>query len=70
MNTSQLNLRIDELEIKAQFQEETIDSLNQALIQQQKDMLILKEQLGLFAKQLETYRQQQSINDNETPPHY
>lgn len=70
MNTSQVNQRIDELEIKLQFQEDTIDSLNHALIQQQKDIMLLKEQLNLFSKQLESYRQQQSINDAERPPHY
>ncbi|MGP3372509.1 SlyX family protein, partial [Escherichia coli] len=37
MNTSQINQRIDELEFKLQFQEDTIDSLNQALISQQQD---------------------------------
>ncbi|BFM51018.1 SlyX family protein [Marinomonas sp. THO17] len=70
MNTSQVNQRIDELEIKLQFQEDTIDSLNNALVQQQKDIMLLKEQLNLFAKQLESYRQQQGINDAERPPHY
>lgn len=74
MNTSENDQRIDELEIKLQFQEDTIDSLNAALIRQQKDMLLIQEQLSLLVKQLETYRQQQSENetlhDNEKPPHY
>lgn len=72
MNTSELLNRIDELEMKSQFQEETIDALNQALTLQQKDLLLLKEQLKLIAKQLESNRQQNSgINDaNERPPHY
>ncbi|MFD1382234.1 SlyX family protein [Rhodanobacter aciditrophus] len=72
MNTSELLNRIDELEMKSQFQEETIDDLNQALTLQQKDLLLLKEQLKLIAKQLESNRQQNSgINEtNERPPHY
>ncbi|MEO9653755.1 SlyX family protein [Marinomonas dokdonensis] len=74
MNTSENDQRIDELEIKLQFQEDTIDSLNAALIRQQKDMLLIQEQLSLLVKQLETYRQQQSeneaVHDNEKPPHY
>ncbi len=72
MNTSELLNRIDELEMKSQFQEETIDALNQALTLQQKDLLLLKEQLKLIAKQLESNRQQNSgINEtNERPPHY
>ena len=59
MNTSQINQRIDELEFKLQFQEDTIDSLNQALIRQQKDMLLMQEKLAILGKQLESYRQQQ-----------
>tara|TARA_R110001606_G_scaffold158369_2_gene302115 strand:+ start:94 stop:306 length:213 start_codon:yes stop_codon:yes gene_type:complete len=70
MNTSQINQRIDELEFKLQFQEDTIDSLNQALISQQKDMLLMKEKLLLLGNQLESYRQQQPIHDGDRPPHY
>lgn len=72
MNTSDLLNRIDELEMKAQFQEETIDALNHALTVQQKDLLLLKEQLKLISKQLESNRQQSSgINEtHERPPHY
>lgn len=70
MNTSQINQRIDELEFKLQFQEDTIDSLNQVLINQQKDMLLMREKLVMLGKQLESYRQQQPSVEGETPPHY
>ncbi|WP_460757290.1 SlyX family protein [Marinomonas epiphytica] len=74
MNTSDTLERIDELEIKLQFQEDVIDSLNTALISQQKDLLLLQEKLTLVSKQLESYRQQQEQNEpsieNERPPHY
>lgn len=70
MNTSQTDQRIDELEIKLQFQEDTIDSLNQVLIRQQKDMLLMQEKLMLLGKQLESYRQQQPIHEGDRPPHY
>jgi SlyX protein len=70
MNTSEINQRIDELEFKLQFQEDTIDSLNQALISQQKDILMMKEKFTMVSKQLESYRQQQSIPEGERPPHY
>ena len=70
MNTSEINQRIDELEFKLQFQEDTIDALNQALISQQKDILLMKEKFTLVSKQLESYRQQQSITEGERPPHY
>ncbi|MGO3739336.1 MAG: SlyX family protein [Marinomonas foliarum] len=70
MNTSQINQRIDELEFKLQFQEDTIDSLNQVLVSQQKDMLRMQEKLVLLGNQLESYRQQQPIQDGDRPPHY
>ncbi|MGJ8648011.1 MAG: SlyX family protein [Marinomonas colpomeniae] len=70
MNTSQINQRIDELEFKLQFQEDTIDSLNQALIAQQKDILLMKEKLLIIGKQLDSQRQQQNIHEGERPPHY
>ena len=72
MNTLELQSRIDELEMKSQFQEDTIDALNQALVTQQKDILLLKDQIRLLAKQIETSKQQQQgIRDiNERPPHY
>ena len=59
MNTLELQSRIEELEMKSQFQEDTIDALNQALVTQQKDILLLKDQIRLLAKQIETAKQQQ-----------
>lgn len=71
MNTLDTELRIDELEYKLQFQEDMIDSLNQALIVQQRDLITMKEKLSLLAKQLESNRQQQqNIIEGEIPPHY
>lgn len=73
MNTSDLLNRVDELEIKSQFQEETIDQLNQALTHQQQDILLLKEQVRLLAKRLEDQRQNTDSGINNTiekPPHY
>ncbi|MGB2064620.1 MAG: SlyX family protein, partial [Marinomonas gallaica] len=52
MNTSDLLNRIDELEIRNQFQEETIDALNNALTKQQQDILLLKEQIKLLAQRM------------------
>lgn len=71
MNTSDLQDRIDELEIRAQFQDETIDALNTALTHQQQDILLLKEQVKLLSRRLESQRQNTGINDSiEKPPHY
>ncbi|GAA0830129.1 MULTISPECIES: SlyX family protein [Marinomonas] len=70
MNTLDTERRIDELEYKLQFQEDMIDSLNQSLIVQQRDLLLMQEKLVMLAKQLEANRQQQNIVEGETPPHY
>lgn len=73
MNTSDLLNRIDELEIRSQFQEETIDALNSALTHQQQDILLLKEQIKLLAKRLEDQHQNSGSGINsviEKPPHY
>ncbi|MDB4837772.1 SlyX family protein [Marinomonas sp.] len=70
MNTSEIDQRIDDLEIKLQFQEDTIDSLNEVLVRQQKDILLITEKFNLVSKQLESYKQQQTIHEGERPPHY
>lgn len=73
MNTSDLLNRIDELEIRSQFQEETIDALNSALTHQQQDILLLKEQIKLLAKRLKEQHQNSDSGINnviEKPPHY
>lgn len=71
MNTSDLQDKIDELEIRAHFQDETIDALNTALTYQQQDILLLKEQVKLLSRRMESQRQSNGINDTiEKPPHY
>jgi SlyX protein len=53
------------------YQEDTIESLNQVVSQQQKDLLMLQEKVQLLGRLLESYRSQQGINsENEIPPHY
>ncbi|WP_067096278.1 MULTISPECIES: SlyX family protein [Marinomonas] len=71
MNTSDLLNRIDDLEIRNQFQEETIDALNNALTKQQQDILLLKEQIKLLAQRMGDQRQNSGIDSAiEKPPHY
>ena len=67
-----LNQRIDELETQLAFQEDYIQQLNQALIDQQNRMdgleqtlQRLKAELNSRLQQLETPEQEQEI-----PPHY
>ena len=70
MNTTEVGYRINELECKLQFQEDTIDSLNQALVQQQQQLTLLEEKLVLLAQQLEANRHQQAVREDDLPPHY
>lgn len=70
MNTRETNDRINDLEFKVAYQEDTIESLNQVVASQQQDILILQEKLQLLGKLLESYRTQQATIDNQPPPHY
>lgn len=70
MNTSEIDERINELEFKVAYQDDLIEDLNQVIASQQKELLLLNEKLSLLAKQLESYRTQQAIQEGERPPHY
>ncbi len=70
MNTKDINDRINDLEFKLAFQEDVIESLNVVVSAQQQDILLLHEKLKQMAKLVESYRLQQSIADQEVPPHY
>lgn len=71
MDTSRLEERITELEIKASFAEDLLDHLNATIARQQ-------QQIDLLAREIVQLRQQQaepgpgaarSLRD-ELPPHY
>lgn len=71
MNTTEINERINDLEFKVLYQDDTIESLNQVISQQQKDLLLLQEKMQFLGRLLESQRSQQGISgDNEVPPHY
>lgn len=71
MNTTEINERINDLEFKVLYQEDTIESLNTVIAQQQKDLLLLQEKMQLLGRIVESYRPQQGISsENEVPPHY
>ena len=69
-----LSARIDELEIRQSFQDDTLDQLNAVLVQQQKDILELKETLRLMAKRNQDLQQEVALlqpeAQEERPPHY
>jgi uncharacterized coiled-coil protein SlyX len=59
--------RLNELETKYAFQEDTIERLSEELRKQQQEIIILKEELK-FLK----YNSEKNFidNKNEKPPHY
>ncbi|WAJ69966.1 SlyX family protein [Catenovulum adriaticum] len=67
-----LEQRIDNLETQIIFQEDMIESLNQALIDQQDQLLTLQRQLTLFAKKVQAM-QPEAVgpqSQEPPPPHY
>lgn len=68
-----LHQRIDDLESQLAFQENTIDELNQLVIQQSNELTTFKRHLQLLASRLSQVRDQQSESTtimDEKPPHY
>ena len=66
---------IAQLQEQLAFQEQTIDSLNQSLSQQQLDITRLQRSLELMAQQMKHMRQDMSTGHtappvDEKPPHY
>jgi len=66
---------IIELQQQLAFQEQTIDTLNQVVSEQQKDLTRLDRALGLLAQQMKSLQQsadagQGGPDANEAPPHY
>ena len=67
---NELNNRIDELEAKLAFQDDTIQILNVTVINQQKQIDLLERKVDLLIKRHgEILEQWQEIEDNK-PPHY
>ena len=63
--------RLDELETKVAFQEELIDQLNAALIEQQGDIKRLTRLLSQLTNQLQDLRSDNLLDHTlEPPPHY
>ena len=63
---------IEQLQMKMAFQEDTIESLNQALIQQQKQMDDLQFQLKQLISKISAIEPSNMASEKEEmpPPHY
>ena len=72
--TNRLRERVDELESRLAFQDDTIQALDQTIADQSQALLTLQEQCSLLIKklrQLEEGSQPQGVaGADERPPHY
>ena len=67
------HVRIDELEERIAFQEDTIQQLDDAMAAQQRQIMDLLHELGVLlehVKKLESSGPQGAVEADEKPPHY
>ena len=65
-----LNERIDALEMRLTFQDETIETLNQTITEQWKQIDALTRQLAELRQRLQDAESSAGGAVNERPPHY
>ena len=63
-------MRIDALEAKVAFQEDTLSALNNALVDQQSRIDRLEKTLQMAVREIETLRAGPDALSDEPPPHY
>ena len=65
-----LSGRIDALEMRLTFQDETIETLNQTITEQWKQIDALTRQLAGLKERLQDAESSAGSSVNERPPHY
>ena len=70
MSEKDLSERIDALEARAMYQEETIEQLNATITAQWKQIDTLMRQLAALTERLQEAEANAPIPTNERPPHY
>jgi SlyX protein len=69
-DTKALSERVDALEMRLTFQDETIETLNQTITEQWKQIDALTRQLAELKDRLQDAESNVSGPVNERPPHY
>lgn len=62
--------RLRILEEKFEYQEMTIDSLNDVIIDQQKQLTLLTDQVHHLKSQIATTQDENGAGEDPPPPHY
>jgi SlyX protein len=70
MSERDLNSRIDALEERLTYQDETIEQLNQTITAQWKQIDALTRQLALLSERLQQAEASAPAPASERPPHY
>ncbi|CCD92629.1 conserved hypothetical protein [Bradyrhizobium sp. ORS 375] len=69
-SNQELSERIDTLEMRLTFQDDTIETLNQTITAQWREIDALKRQIALLVERLEDAQSNAEGPRNEPPPHY
>jgi SlyX protein len=70
MSEKELSERIDALEARSMYQEETIEQLNATITAQWKQIDALTRQLTALTERLQEAEASAPVPANERPPHY
>jgi SlyX protein len=70
MGEKELSERIDALETRLTYQDETIEQLNQTITAQWKQIDALTRQLSRLSERLQEAEANPPATANERPPHY
>jgi SlyX protein len=70
MNEKELSERIDALESRLMYQDETIEQLNQTITAQWKQIDALARQVAALSERLQQAEANAPAPANERPPHY
>lgn len=65
-----MNSKTEDLEIRIAFQEDLLTKLDQAVGEQQQQLLKLQAQIGLIVEHIKSPDSGDARTDNEPPPHY
>ncbi|WP_315706836.1 MULTISPECIES: SlyX family protein [unclassified Bradyrhizobium] len=68
--TKELSERIDALEARVMFQDDTIETLNQTVMMQWREIEALKRQIAALGERLDEAQAGAEGPTNEPPPHY